>query len=238
MKPICNNSGWLIVNKPEGIESYGVIRELKFRFQFKKIGFVGTLDPLASGLLIIGINKATKKIPEIHLENKKYEVKILFGASTNTQDIEGRYIKYKKISHSLYDRIKQLKNFIGIYDQKIPFYSAHKKNGKNYYELSRDNKIIEEKYKQVQVHSIKILHQDIDTLTLKIECQTGFYIRAFAEELAKSLDDLGFAISIIRYKIGQFKLSNAIDFQNILDFSDINDLYTHIIPVYSGRHPG
>ena len=74
MKQKFTSNGWLVVNKPEGVESFGVIRKLKFRYQFHKIGFAGTLDPLASGILLIGINKATKLIPKIHLFNKSYEV--------------------------------------------------------------------------------------------------------------------------------------------------------------------
>ena len=90
-----HSDGWLLINKPQGIESFGVIRKLKFRYSFKKIGFAGTLDPLASGLLLVGINKATKKIPNIHQEKKSYEVEIRFGALTNTLDSEGRFSKMK-----------------------------------------------------------------------------------------------------------------------------------------------
>ena len=78
MKQKFTSNGWLVVNKPQGIESFGVIRKLKFRYQFHKIGFAGTLDPLASGILLIGINKATKLIPKIHLSKKSYEVCLLY----------------------------------------------------------------------------------------------------------------------------------------------------------------
>ena len=99
MKQKFTSNGWLVVNKPEGVESFGVIRKLKFRYQFHKIGFAGTLDPLASGVLLIGINKATKLIPKIHLSNKSYEVQIRFGATTPTLDSEGRYTSLESVSH-------------------------------------------------------------------------------------------------------------------------------------------
>jgi tRNA pseudouridine55 synthase len=99
MKPKFTPSGWLVVNKPEGVESFGVIRKLKFRYQFHKIGFAGTLDPLASGILLIGINKATKLIPQVHLAKKRYEVQIRFGAITPTLDSEGRYALLEPVSH-------------------------------------------------------------------------------------------------------------------------------------------
>ena len=98
MKEIFEESGWLAINKPEGIESFGIIRELKFKFKFKKIGFVGTLDPLASGVLLVAINKATKLIPKMHLKNKHYELIIFFGAETKSLDIESRYTNYKKLN--------------------------------------------------------------------------------------------------------------------------------------------
>ena len=238
MKKIVHKSGWLPVNKPEGVESFGVIRELKFRFQFSKIGFVGTLDPLASGLLLVAINKATKLIPQMHSMTKKYQVKIFFGSETNTQDIEGRYINYKKPNHSYEQRINILSNFIGSFEQKVPIFSAHKLKGKNLYQLARKNELVEEKYKAVIVHSLKVKKQNINSIDIDIECNTGFYVRSFAQEFAKNLGEFGVAMNIIRSEIGHFNLNETVDFQNILDFSDINDLDSKIIPIYSGRHPG
>ena len=156
MKEKFSSSGWLLIDKPEGIESFGVIRKLKFLYSFNKIGFAGTLDPLASGLLLIGINKATKKIPNIHQYQKSYEVEIRFGASTNTLDSEGRFLKMNPIGHKTIDRINHLKKYIGTYQQKIPDFSAHKLNGKNFYELARKNEKIEDRYKKVSVQSLKV----------------------------------------------------------------------------------
>ncbi|MDA9610578.1 tRNA pseudouridine(55) synthase TruB [Alphaproteobacteria bacterium] len=238
MKHIFTSSGWLLINKPEGVESFGVIRELKFRYKFSKIGFAGTLDPLASGLLLIAINKATKLISKMHLKNKIYQVRIFFGAETKTQDIEGRYINYQYPSHTKDKRLEMLKKFIGTYQQKIPIFSAHKIKGKNFYELARKEEVQEEKYKQVNIDSLKILKQNNNYLDVNIECETGFYVRSFAEEFSKSLGDMGMAMNIIRTKIGDFNLSDSLDFENILDFSHINDLDSRIITIYSGRHPG
>jgi len=225
------SSGWLLVDKPEGVESFGVIRKLKFRFQFHKIGFAGTLDPLATGLLLIGINKATKKIPEIHKAQKTYEVQIRFGAKTPTLDSEGRFQEMKTITHSLKDRLHHLKKFIGDYKQKIPNFSAHKLQGKNFYELARNNEVIEERVKDVSIKKIKILYSNQNTLGLELDCQTGFYVRAFAEELANSLGDIAYASIIKRLKIGQFNQNQAVPYEKILDFSSINDLDTHLITI-------
>ena len=112
MKQKFTSNGWLVVNKPEGVESFGVIRKLKFRYQFHKIGFAGTLDPLASGILLIGINKATKLISKIHLSKKCYEVQVRFGATTPTLDSEGRYTSLDPVAHDLQDRLHHIKKFI------------------------------------------------------------------------------------------------------------------------------
>jgi tRNA pseudouridine55 synthase len=231
MKPNYTNSGWLLVYKPEGIESFGIVRKLKFKYKFNKIGFAGTLDPLASGLLLIGINKATKSIPLIHQEKKAYEVQIYFGASTPTLDGEGRFENMKTPSHQLYERINHLKKFIGKYQQKIPNFSAHKIEGKNMYELARNNTAIEMKHKPVCVSALTILYSKLMTMGVHIECNTGFYVRAFAEELAKSLGDCAYASFIKRLKIGNFELSQSVEYEKILDFSTIHDLDSHLISI-------
>ena len=238
MKQIAEESGWLPVNKPEGVESFGVVRELKYRFKFKKIGFAGTLDPLATGVLLIAINKATKLIPQMHLRRKKYEVIVFFGANTKSQDMEGRYSNYQNIHHREDQRIDKLKDLIGSYEQKIPIFSAHKIKGKNFYEFARKGELIEKKFKNVDVSSLKIINQTKQSVKIEIECSTGFYVRSFAEELSNLLGDIGYAMAIKRLEIGDFTVSECIDLQNILDFSSINDLYSKIIPIYSGRHPG
>lgn len=231
MKQKFTSDGWLVVNKPEGVESFGVIRKLKFRYQFHKIGFAGTLDPLASGVLLIGINKATKLIPKIHLSKKSYEVQVRFGATTPTLDSEGRYTSLEPVSHDPQDRIHHIKKFIGTYQQKIPNFSAHKKEGKNFYQLARNNEEIEERYKQVSVSSLKILYSNSSTLGVELECQTGFYVRAFASELASSLREAGYASYIKRLKIGDFSMDRSVAYENILDFSSINDLSTNLITI-------
>ena len=231
MKQKFTSDGWLVVNKPEGVESFGVIRKLKFRYQFHKIGFAGTLDPLASGVLLIGINKATKLIPKIHLSKKSYEVQVRFGATTPTLDSEGRYSSLVPVSHDPQDRIHHIKKFIGTYQQKIPNFSAHKKEGKNFYQLARNNEEIEERYKQVSVSSLKILYSNSSTLGVELECQTGFYVRAFATELASSLREAGYASYIKRLKIGDFSMDRSVAYENILDFSSINDLSTNLITI-------
>ena len=231
MKTNFPHSGWLVVNKPQGVESFGVVRKLKFLYQFNKIGFAGTLDPLASGLLLIALNKATKLIPQIHSASKIYEVQIRLGATTPTLDAEGRYSAMQDISRDSLNYRKFLRQFIGTYQQRIPNFSAHKLSGKNFYELARNNQAIEERFKSVALHSIKILSMTPSTIHLQLECQTGFYVRAFASELASSLGELGYAEMIKRLKIGSFSIEQSVNFEKILAFSSIHDLHSHLITI-------
>ena len=176
-------------------------------------------------------NKATKKIPNIHQYQKSYEVEIRFGASTNTLDSEGRFLKMNPIGHKTIDRVNHLKKYIGAYQQKIPDFSAHKLKGKNFYELARKNEKIEERYKKVSVQSLKVLSSNNSKMRVELNCHSGFYVRAFAEEFANSLGDIAYASMIKRLKIGTFDINQAIPYEKILDFSSINDLHTNLITI-------
>ena len=137
----------------------------------------------------------------------------------------------KPISHSIGDRTLHLKNFIGTYQQKIPNFSAHKSKGKNFYELARRNEIIEERFKEVSVSTLKVLYSNNTYMRVELNCRSGFYVRAFAQDLAISLGDIGYASMIKRLKIGTFTLNQAIPYEKILDFSSINDLHSHLITI-------
>jgi len=156
---------------------------------------------------------------------------VRFGATTPTLDSEGRYISLDPVTHDLQNRLHHIKKFIGTYQQKIPNFSAHKKEGKNFYELARNNEEIEDRYKQVSVSSLKVLYSNPSTLRIELECQTGFYVRAFASELASSMGDKGYASYIKRLKIGEFSMDRSVNYENILDFSSINDLSTNLITI-------
>ena len=152
-------------------------------------------------------------------------------AITPTLDSEGRYTSLEPVSHNPSNRIHHIKKYIGSYQQKIPNFSAHKKEGKNFYQLARNNETIEERYKQVAISSLKILYSKPTTLGIELECQTGFYVRAFAEELSSSLGDLGYASYIKRLNIGDFSMNRSVAYEKILDFSSIDDLSNHLITI-------
>ncbi len=206
-----NIQGWINLYKPKNITSFYAIKKIKYKFKIKKIGHAGTLDPLAEGVLPIAIGKATKLIPFIHGQQKKYIFEIKWGEKTSTDDSDGVVIHTSKKLPEEEEINKQLKNFLGYIDQTPPKASAVKINGKRAYQLLRENKNIELKPKKVFVSKIKLLNSiDKHYSTFEIECGKGFYVRAFARDLAESLGTFGHIVALKRAKVGLFAIETAI----------------------------
>ena len=206
--------GWLNVYKPQGISSFGVIKKLKKKFNLKKIGHCGTLDPLAEGILPIAIGKATKLIQFINNDIKEYEFEIEWGSQTTTDDSEGQIINTCQTIPSEELIIKHLKKFKGQILQKPPKASAIKINGQRAYKLLRQNINFDVSSKKVFIHEVNLLEtRNIKFSKFKINCGKGFYIRSFARDLAQSLGTKGHITALKRLKVGKFTLKNA----NLLD---------------------
>ena len=206
-----NIQGWINLYKPKNITSFYAIKKIKYKFKIKKIGHAGTLDPLAEGVLPIAIGKATKLIPFIHGQQKKYIFEIKWGEKTSTDDSDGVVINTSKKLPKEEEINEQLKNFLGYIDQTPPKASAVKINGKRAYQLLRENKNIELKPKKVFVSKIKLLNSiDKHYSTFEIECGKGFYVRAFARDLAESLGTFGHIVALKRAKVGLFAIETAI----------------------------
>ena len=206
-----NIQGWINLYKPKNITSFYAIKKIKYKFKIKKIGHAGTLDPLAEGVLPIAIGKATKLIPFIHGQQKKYIFEIKWGKKTSTDDSDGVVINTSKKLPKEEEINKQLKNFLGYIDQTPPKASAVKINGKRAYQLLRENKNIELKPKKVFVSKIKLLDSiDKHCSIFEIECGKGFYVRAFARDLAESLGTFGHIVALKRAKVGLFAIETAI----------------------------
>ncbi len=209
-----NLQGWLNIYKPKGLSSFAVVKKIKQKFNLSKIGHGGTLDPLAEGVLPIGIGKATKLIPFINSQIKEYEFEIKWGSQTSTDDLEGEIIKTSSNIPSLQKINGEFKKSIGKLLQKPPKASAVKINGKRAYKLLREKKDFETKPKTVFVYSLKILNNNKNLITkVAIECSKGFYIRSFARDIAEKLNTKAHIHSIKRTKVGKFELINA----NLLD---------------------
>jgi len=185
---------------------------LKSDFKINKIGHAGTLDPLASGVLPVLINSATKYFDYFLNLNKIYIAEIRFGYSTDTYDLEGEIVNRAKHTPSTIEEIlEKLDLFKGEIKQKPPIYSALKKNGKKLYEYARNNQSVELEERNVFVQNINLLNWKSPNLTLSIECSSGFYVRSFANDLGIHLNSFAVLSNLERVQYGEFKINDSIE---------------------------
>ncbi|HAM37959.1 MAG TPA: tRNA pseudouridine(55) synthase TruB [Elusimicrobia bacterium] len=206
----------LLINKPSGITSYDVIRVIKRKYNPGKIGHAGTLDPLASGLLIVLIGAATKESEKFMSLKKRYIVKIQLGIKTDTGDLEGKIIN--KLEIPVLNKIKiekVLKKFKGKIKQIPHIYSAIKYKGKKLYEYARAGIQVKIKPRIIEIYRIKILNYSTKELELEVDCSKGTYIRKLAEDIAEKLGTCGVVSKLIREKIGKYSIADSIKLDNI-----------------------
>ncbi|MBU1119938.1 tRNA pseudouridine(55) synthase TruB [Patescibacteria group bacterium] len=215
--------GILLIDKEEGITSYDVIRRLKHLLPHKyKIGHAGTLDPFATGLLIILVGKATKLMDTIHGLEKEYEVTAEFGYATDTQDCTGEKIHTAPTTspigqEELETQIKE--NFLGNISQLPPIYSAKKVNGQKSYDLARQGKEVELKPKDIHVTDFEIIKYEWPFVTFRIACSTGTYIRTLVNDLGEKVETYATAVALRRTRIGEFNVDEAISTKAINESS-------------------
>lgn len=209
-------NGILLIDKPKGMSSFDVIRKVRKTLGVKKVGHAGTLDPLASGLMLIALGKYTKLCGYLTLEDKIYQTTFFLGKQTNTDDSEGQVIAEKDISNLTKAQIeKALAYFTGKITQVPPKFSAIKVNGVRAYNLARSNEEIELKPREVEVFSIERNGITLPHLYLTIHCSKGTYIRSIARDLGQMLNVGAYALDIRRIKSGLFDISQAIQLSDL-----------------------
>ncbi|MCD4704712.1 tRNA pseudouridine(55) synthase TruB [bacterium] len=214
------NAGFYLINKEKGCPSFRNISILRKTLDMKKIGFAGTLDPMASGLMILASGKATKFLDAFHLLGKIYEAKIELGKISDTFDAEGKIQKSgirNQDKKPTKDKIVKIleKKFTGTILQTPPIFSAKKINGQKAYNLARQNKKVKLKPVPITINEIKIIKYKYPFLDLKINCSKGTYIRSIANDLGQKLKTGGVLVKLIRTNIGSFSLKNALEQKNI-----------------------
>ena len=204
----------ILIDKPTGISSFGVVAKvrgkLKDEFGHKvKVGHTGTLDPFATGLLILLSGKNTKKSGEFLKLDKVYETTIKLGYTSTTGDPEGEIQPYSDITPDL-DTIKStLQSFIGKINQIPPKFSAIKINGQRAYKLARKNQDFEIPTREVEIYSIDILNYQYPILKIRTHVSSGTYIRTLAEDIGKTLKTGAYCLELRRIKIGDWDVGNA-----------------------------
>jgi len=209
--------GIVLFNKPKNYTSYQIVEFFKNRTK-KKVGHGGTLDPLAEGLLILGIGEYTKELNKFLKESiKTYIAEIVLGARSTTYDREGKiYPNDDRIIYPNTDRIKELINsFVGEIEQIPPPFSAVKIKGKPAYLLARKGEKVELKPRKVKIYEIRILNYNWPTLKIEVTCSSGTYIRSLANDIGEKLGCGGYLNELKRTRINEFKVEEALTFEDI-----------------------
>ncbi|MBK8292578.1 MAG: tRNA pseudouridine(55) synthase TruB [Flammeovirgaceae bacterium] len=200
----------LLINKPVGWTSFDVVNKLRYKLKIKKIGHAGTLDPLATGLLILCTGKMTKQIDEFQAQEKEYTGKFIIGQSTPSHDLETEVSEIKDISQISDEQIIQAaKKFLGTIQQVPPLHSAIKVDGKRAYKLARQGKDIELKPREVVISAFDILEINKPAVSFRIVCSKGTYIRSIARDFGNILGVGAYLTDLCRTRIGEFMLKDA-----------------------------
>lgn len=205
-------SGIVLVDKPKGITTYDVIRKLKGRYpKGTKIGHTGTLDPFATGLVIILIGKENKKQAEYHNLKKEYLVTAHFNIETDTGDLTGKVLEKDSTVLSEEEIKREIeKSFIGKILQSPPTFSAKHINGVRAYELARKGVEVNLKPSEIEVYSFEVLKYDWPNVRFKISCGSGTYIRSLISDLAKSLGTFAYCEELRRVSMGDYNVKDAL----------------------------
>lgn len=230
-------NGIVIIDKSAGMTSRDVVNKVSEIFNTKKVGHTGTLDPLATGVLVVCINKATKLVDRLTSNDKEYIAECILGIETDTLDIEGKVLSEKDTIISKQDIIDTLNKFKGIYNQEVPIYSAVKIKGKKLYEYARENIDIKLPSREITIYDIKLLGEpsyENNKTKFKFACRVskGTYIRSLIRDIASTLNTVGIMSNLRRTKQGKFSIeaaftldslnkNNIIPIKHILDIKQV-----------------
>lgn len=227
-------TGILLIDKPKGITSFGVLNKIKKRFGIKKIGHAGTLDPDATGLLIVLLGYATKLQGLITDERKTYSGEIILGVSTSTDDTTGDVIHQEKVPEISKEKLDSVvSTFLGEHLQRPPIFSAIKKDGVRAYKLARRGDTVQLDERLVTLFSAGVEIISEDRLFYRVSCSKGFYVRSFARDLAIKLGTCGVTNSIRREFLAGVTIFDAIKLEELLDLEalpvvEIVDFFTSL----------
>lgn len=201
----------LLINKPLQWTSFDAVRKIRNLIRIKKVGHAGTLDPLATGLLIICTGKFTKRINEFMAQEKEYTGSFTLGATTPTYDLESEPTDFKPVGDIIPEKIRAAtKEFTGAIMQIPPAHSAIKVDGKRVYELARQGKEVKLEPRPVTIHSFEITEIEMPVIYFKVICSTGTYIRSLANDFGTALGCGAYLSSLCRTRIGNFSLNDAM----------------------------
>ncbi|MCI0750857.1 MAG: tRNA pseudouridine(55) synthase TruB [Flammeovirgaceae bacterium] len=210
----------LLINKPYDWTSFDVVNKLRYALKIKKIGHAGTLDPLATGLLIICTGKMTKRIEEFMGQEKEYTGTFVIGQTTPSHDLETEISQAVDVSQVSYGQLNEAaRKLTGFIQQIPPMHSAIKIEGKRAYELARKGKEVELKSRTVEIREFEITSVELPTVHFRISCSKGTYIRSVARDFGEALGVGAYLLSLCRTRIGNYRLAEATTIEHIVSES-------------------
>ena len=213
--------GFLLINKPQRWTSFDVVKKLRNISRIKKIGHAGTLDPLATGMLIVCYGKYTKKIEGIQSQQKAYTGTLVIGKTTPSFDLETEVDETYPTEHITPAFLEEKINlFRGDIKQVPPQHSAVKVNGKRAYQHARKGEIVELKIRDAHISKYEIDATNFPEISFEIHCSKGTYIRSLARDLGKALESGAYMSSLVRTRIGDYAVENAVEMEDIKETED------------------
>ena len=223
--------GLLIFDKEKGITSHDLVYKVRKKLGIKKVGHTGTLDPMATGVLVISIGKGTKTSDYILSSDKVYEAKIKLGVLTDSYDITGKILEEENVNFTEEEIKDALIKLTGKISQRPPIYSALKVNGKKLYEYAREGKDVEIKKRDVEIYKIELLDfNGKDEFKILTKVSKGTYIRSLANDLGRSLGTFGTLTELRRTRSGSFKIEDSIKVSDFEKLS-LDEITEKILPM-------
>lgn len=221
--------GVINIYKEAGWTSFDVVAKMRGILKIKKIGHTGTLDPAATGVLPVCVGKGTKKVESFMADDKVYRAVMLLGVTTDSQDMTGDILTRSEVNSAEAEVAEAVKSFIGGYDQLPPMYSAKKVNGKKLVDLARKGVEVERKPRFVNIMDIDIEKIELPRVTMTITCSKGTYIRTLCHDIGQKLKCGAAMESLIRTRVGRFKIEDAITLEQLEKFRDEDRLEEVVI---------
>lgn len=208
--------GILIIDKPVGWTSYDVVNFIRRRFKIKKVGHAGTLDPLATGVLVVLLERYTKLFKRFSSEDKEYEGTLRLGISTDSQDANGKVISKREISSVSRDDLeKAFAEFSGEIEQIPPMVSALRYKGKRLYKLARQGKEVPRKPRKISIYKFQLTNFNPPDVDFFLSCSKGTYVRTLCHDIGELLGCSGHLLKLRRIKSGDFSLGNSIGIEEL-----------------------
>ncbi|MEA4959274.1 MAG: tRNA pseudouridine(55) synthase TruB [Anaerolineaceae bacterium] len=228
---ITNNvSGVLVIDKPVGITSHDVVQAVRSGTKIRRAGHTGTLDPRASGVLVVLVGPAVRLSEYVSASDKRYQAVIQLGITTDTYDTEGQVTSRSPVDITYEEFDATLQTFVGQFEQVPPIYSAIKVHGRKAYEMAREGEEVELEPRLITVHELELLDWDPPEAVIDVQCSSGTYIRSLAHDLGEKLGCGATLVGLRRTKNGQFGLRDAVPLRRLQESFADGTWYKYLIP--------